>query len=71
MDNTTEVEYISIYDRPRRGRGRPTTCTLTDEDTRQRTIEINRTYYQDNYDYCVLRQRFYKHNHIEQHTHVV
>ena len=22
MDNTTEVEYISIYDKPKRGKGR-------------------------------------------------
>ena len=25
-------EYVSIYDRPKRGRGRPKTCTLTDEE---------------------------------------
>ena len=31
MNNTTEVEYISIYDRPKRGKGRPKTCTLTEE----------------------------------------
>ena len=32
MNNTTEVEYISIYDRPKRGKGRPKTCTLTEEE---------------------------------------
>ena len=32
MENTTEVEYISIYDKPKRGRGRPTTCKLSDEE---------------------------------------
>ena len=42
MGNTTEVEYISIYDKPKRGRGRPKTCKLSDEEKRQRKIEINR-----------------------------
>ena len=23
MENTTEVEYISIYDKPKKGKGRP------------------------------------------------
>ena len=40
MDNSTDVEYISMYDRPKRGRERPNTCTLTDEDHRLRNIEI-------------------------------
>ena len=34
MENTTEVEYISIYDKPKRGRERPKTCKLSDEETR-------------------------------------
>ena len=59
MENTTEVEYISIYEKPRRGRGRPKTCTLTEEEKRQRKIDINRRYYRDNYEYCTLRQRIY------------
>ena len=66
MENTTEVEYISIYDRPKRGRGRPKTCKLSDEEKRQRKIETNRKYYQDNYEYCVLRQRLYKQRITEQ-----
>ena len=42
MGNTTEVEYISIYDRPKRGRGRPKTCTLTDEEkNREIAKQIN------------------------------
>ena len=36
MENTTEVEYtyiyISIYDRPTRGKGRPKTCNLSEEE---------------------------------------
>ena len=42
MENTTEVEYISIYDRPKRGRGRPKTCKLSDEEKRERNIAIHR-----------------------------
>ena len=32
MENTTEVECISTYDKPKRARGRPTTCKLSDEE---------------------------------------
>ena len=32
MENTTEVEYMSIYDKPKRGRGMPITCKLSDEE---------------------------------------
>ena len=31
MECTTEAPYISIYDKPKRPRGKPNTCTLTDE----------------------------------------
>ena len=35
-------EYVSIYDRPKRGRGRPKTCTLTDEEkSREIVKQIN------------------------------
>ena len=35
-------EYVSIYDRPKRGRGRPKTCTLTDEEkNREIAKQIN------------------------------
>ena len=30
--NTTEFEYISIYDRPKRGKGRPKGSKYTDEE---------------------------------------
>ena len=39
MENTTEVEYISIYDKPKRPRGRPNTSTLTDEEQRLRNSQ--------------------------------
>ncbi len=71
MENTTEVEYISIYDKPKRGRGRPKSCKLSDEEKRQRKIETNRKYYQDNHEYCVLRQRLYKQRITEQKKNVV
>ena len=33
MENTTEVEYISIYDKPKRGKGKPK--TLTDDENKK------------------------------------
>ena len=42
MEHTTEVEYISIYDKPKRGRGRPKTCKLSDEEkNREIAKQIN------------------------------
>lgn len=39
MNNSTEVEYISIYEvkpkRPKKPSGRPKTCTLTDEEKKK------------------------------------
>ena len=52
--NTDEV-YVSIYDKPKRGIGRPK-LSLTDEERAKRTektIEINRNYYKDNREYCL------------------
>ena len=66
MNNSTEVEYISIYDRPKRGKGRPKTCTLTEEQKQLKAIERSLKYYQNNYEYCVLRQRLYKQRLSEQ-----
>ena len=45
MENSTEVEYISIYDRPKRSRGRPKTCTLSDEEKRERLRANYKAYY--------------------------
>ena len=53
-------EYVSIYEmKPKRKSGRPRTCTLTDEQKKERAKAINRKYYKDNYEYCILRQRLY------------
>ena len=60
MECTTEVPYISIYDRPKRPRGRPKTCTLTDEEKAQRKRDIATKYHYDNYEYCKMRQRLQK-----------
>ena len=60
MENTTEVEYISIYDKPKRGRGRPKTCTLTDEEKKQRNREANKRCYYNNHSYYLLQKSSYK-----------
>ena len=60
MENTTEVEYISIYDKPKRPRGRPKTSTLTDEEKLQRKREANYRCYYNNYEYYSLQKRSYK-----------
>ena len=48
MENTTEVEYISIYDKPKRGKGRPKTCKLSDEEKRERLRLNYKTYFDAN-----------------------
>ena len=60
MENTTEVEYISIYDRPKRGRGRPKTSKFSDEEKKQRNREANSRCYYNNYEYYSLQTRIYK-----------
>ena len=56
MENTTEVEYISIYDKPKRARGRPSGSKYSDEEKRQQTekqipvaitIIMNTTHYKN------------------------
>ena len=59
MNNTTEVEYISIYDRPKRGKGRPKTCTLTEEQKKQRKRDIAKEYYKNNFEYVRLQKRIW------------
>ena len=49
MECTTEVPYISIYDKPKRPRGRPKTSTLTDEEKAQRKRDIATKYYNNNF----------------------
>ena len=60
MECTTEVPYISIYDRPKRPRGRPKTSTLTDEEKAQRAREANSRCYYNNHEYYLLQKRSYK-----------
>ena len=59
MENTTEVEYISIYDRPKRCKGRPKTCNLSDEEKRLRKREIALKHYYDNWEYKQLYKQIY------------
>ena len=66
MENTTEVQYISIYDRPKRGKGRPKTCVLTDEEKRLRKIETAKQYYKNNYEYVRLQKRIWLDKKYEQ-----
>ena len=37
MENTTEVEYISIYDKPKTARGRPSGSKYSGEEKRHKT----------------------------------
>jgi hypothetical protein len=59
-------EYISIYDKPKRGRGRPKTCKLSDEEKRQRKIEIAKQYYTNNFEYVRLQKRIWLDKKYEQ-----
>ena len=54
---TLNEEYISIYDKPKRPRGRPK--TLTDEQLKERRKEIYKKYYDNNRDYYVLKASIY------------
>ena len=60
MENQTEVEYISIYERPKRPKGRPKGSPLSVEEKRLRAIEVSKKYYYENHEYCKLQQRSYK-----------
>jgi len=55
--NTDDV-YVSIYDRPKRGKGRPK-CSLTDEEKAQRRREIALKHYYDNWEYKQLYKQIY------------
>ena len=55
--NTLDQEYISIYDTPKRPRGRPK--TLTDEEKKERNKIIYKRHYDNNRDYYVLKARIY------------
>ena len=55
--NTLEEPYISIYDRPKRPRGRPK--IYTDEQLQERRKEIYKKHYENNRDYYVLQNSIY------------
>ena len=55
--NTDDV-YVSIYDRPKRGKGRPKS-SLTDEEKAQRKREIALKHYYDNWEYKQLYKQIY------------
>ena len=59
MTNCTTLEepYISIYDRPKRPRGRPK--IYTDEQLQERRKEIYKKHYENNRDYYVLQNSIY------------
>ena len=48
MENTTEVVYISIYDKPKRTRGRPKTCKSSDEEKLERSRANYKAYFNAN-----------------------
>jgi len=57
MENTTEVEYISIYDKPKRGRGRPRGSKYSDEEKRIRNCQAALRCYYNNHEYYKLSKR--------------
>ena len=68
MECTTEVPYISIYDRPKRPRGRPKTSALTDEEKAQRKRDIATKYDNNNFEYVRLQKRIWLDKKYEQRT---
>ena len=52
--------YISIYDKPKRGKGRPFSCTLTEEEKKERARVIASKHYYDNYEKTCARHTMYR-----------
>ena len=46
--NRTDIEYISIYDKPKRGKGRPQGSNYTDEQKAERARLSTMKYYYKN-----------------------
>ena len=57
---TLDEPYISIYDKPKKKMGRPKTCTLTDEEKKQRKRDQAKKLYYDNYEYRRLQIKLYQ-----------
>ena len=59
--NTTEVEYISIDEKPKLPKGRPKgTRNFTDEEKLERRREANMRCYYNNHEYYKLYNRSHK-----------
>ena len=58
FENQYDVpDYISIYERPKLQRGRPKTCTLTDEEKLERLRRNYKTYSYANPETEIARQK--------------
>ena len=55
--------YVSIFERPKLQRGRPKTCTLTDEEKLERLIRNYKKYYYANPEREIARKK--KENEIQ------
>ena len=53
--NTDDV-YVSIYDRPKRGKGRPKS-SLTDEEKAQKKRDNYKKWYDENWQYVLLKRQ--------------
>ena len=53
--NTDDV-YVSVYDRPKRGKGRPKS-SLTDEEKAQKKRDNQKKWYNENWQYKCLKER--------------
>ena len=59
--NRTYIEYISIYERPKKKLGRPKgTSIFTDEEQLLRRRQANMKHYYNNHDYYKLYNRLHK-----------
>ena len=52
--NTDDV-YVSIYDRPKRGKGRPKS-SLTDEEKAQKKRDNYKKWYGENWEYVLVKK---------------
>ena len=58
---TLDVPYISTYEqKPKKKMGRPRTCTLTDEEKKQRKRDQAKKLYHDNYEYRLMQIKLYQ-----------
>jgi hypothetical protein len=55
ISNTDDV-YVSIYDKPKRGKGRPKS-SLTDEEKAQKKRDNQKKWYNENWQYKCLKER--------------